>query len=95
MSFYVYILASRPNGTIYTGSTDSLVKRVWQHRNGLVAGFTRQHAVKMLVWYEEHESRAAALLRERQLKKWNRGWKLALIEKANPRWRDLWNEITS
>ena len=67
---------------------------VWQHRNGLIAGFTRQHGVKLLVWYEVHESRAQALLRERQLKKWNRSWKLALIEKANPTWRDLWSEIT-
>ena len=95
MSFYVYVLTSRRNGTIYIGSTEDLVRRVWQHRNGLIAGFTRQHGVKMLVWYKPHESRAQALLRERQLKKWNRRWKLALIEKANPIWRDLWSEITS
>ena len=95
MSFYVYIVASRRNGTIYVGSTDGLVRRLWQHRNGLIAGFTQQHGIKLLVWYEGHESRAQALLRERQLKKWNRSWKLALIEKANPTWCDLWSEITS
>jgi putative endonuclease len=95
VSFYVYIVASRRNGTIYVGSTDELVRRVWQHRNGLIAGFTREHGVKTLVWYEVHESRAQALLRERQLKKWNRSWKLALIEKENPRWSDLWSDISS
>ncbi len=69
MSFYVYILASQRNGTIYVGSTDDLVRRVWQHRNNQIAGFTQQHGVKTLVWYEVHESREQALLRERQLKK--------------------------
>ena len=94
MGFYVYILASQRNGTIYVGSTDDLVRRIWQHRNNLIAGFTQQHGVKTLVWYEVHESRGQALLRERQLKKWNRSWELAMIEKENPRWRDLWSDIT-
>ncbi len=74
MSFYVYILASQRNGTIYIGSTDDLVRRVWQHRNNQIAGFTQQHGVKTLVWYEVHESREQALLRERQLKKCKRSW---------------------
>jgi putative endonuclease len=94
VSFYVYILASQRNGTIYVGSTDDLVRRIWQHRNNLIAGFTQQHGVKTLVWYEGRESRGQVLLRERQLKKWNRSWKLAMIEKENPRWRDLWSDIT-
>jgi putative endonuclease len=80
MSFYVYIRASRRNGTLYTGLTDDLVRRVWQHRTGAVPGFTSEYGVKMLVWYEQHETRESALTRERQIKKWNRAWKLKLIE---------------
>ncbi len=95
MSFFAYILASRRNGTLYIGMTDDLVRRVWQHRTGLVAGFTKQYGVKMLVWYELHETRESAFQRERQLKKWNRAWKLRLIEKFNPQWRDLADEISS
>jgi putative endonuclease len=93
MAFSVYILASRRNGTLYTGMTDDLVKRVWQHRNGLTPGFTRRHGVKMLVWFELHESRESAFRRERQLKQWSRWWKLSLIEQTNPDWRDLWPDI--
>jgi putative endonuclease len=93
MSFYVYILASRRNGTLYTGSTDNLVARVWQHREGVVPGFTKEHGVKTLVWYETHETREAALLRERQIKRWNRKWKLEAIETSNPTWRDLYGDI--
>jgi putative endonuclease len=95
VAFFVYILASKPNGTLYIGMTDHLVKRVWQHRNGVLAGFTQRYGVKMLVWFERHESRESAFRRERQLKKWNRAWKLGLIEKENPRWRDLWDEVAS
>jgi putative endonuclease len=95
MSFYVYILASRRNGTLYTRVTDDLVRRVWQHRTGAVPGFTSEYGVKMLVWYEQHETRESALIRERQIKNWNRAWKLKLIEQMNPRWRDLWNEISA
>lgn len=93
MSFYVYMLASRRNGTLYTGMTDDLVRRVWEHRTGAVLGFTRKYGVKVLVWYEQHESRESAFVRERQMKKWNRARKLDLIEKQNPSWRDLWDEL--
>jgi putative endonuclease len=89
MSFFVYILASRRNGTLYIGMTDDLLRRVWQHQTGTIQGFTRQYRVKTLVWYEQHETRESALMRERQLKKWNRIWKLQLIEQMNPAWRDL------
>jgi putative endonuclease len=95
MAFYVYILASKRNGTLYIGMTDDLVKRVWQHRNDLLPGFTTQYRVKTLVWYEVHESRESAFVRERQMKKWNRAWKLEIIEKENPSWRDLWDELNS
>jgi putative endonuclease len=94
VAFFVYILASRRNGTLYVGMTDDLVKRAWQHRNGVIRGFTQAYNVKMLVWYESHQSRESALLRERRLKKWNKAWKLKLIEQENPRWRDLLNEIS-
>jgi putative endonuclease len=93
MSFFVYILASRRNGTLYIGMTDNLARRVWQHRSDAVPGFTRKYGVKTLVWYELHESREAAFQRERQLKKWNRAWKLELIERLNPTWRDLTDEL--
>jgi putative endonuclease len=93
MSFFVYIVASRRNGTLYTGMTDDLLRRVWEHAEGLLPGFTKQYGVKLLVWYEVHDTHEAALLRERQIKKWNRGWKLELIERENPTWRDLAAEI--
>lgn len=94
MRFYVYILASRRNGTLYIGMTDDLLRRIWQHREGNVPGFTANYAVKMLVWYEQHETRESALTRERRLKKWNRAWKLQLIEQMNPAWRDLWDDVS-
>jgi len=87
--FYVYILASRPNGTLYIGQTDSLNRRVFEHKSGAVPGFTAQHDVKILVWFEAHESRETALTAEKRMKKWNREWKLALIELDNPNWEDL------
>ena len=93
MSFYVYILASRPNSTLYIGMTDDLPKRVWMHRTGLLPGFTARYGVKTLVWYEPHETRESAFTRERQLKKWNRSWKLELIERTNSTWRDLYEEL--
>jgi putative endonuclease len=93
MSFYVYMLASRRNGTLYTGMTDNLIARIWQHREGVVPGFTKEYGIKTLVWFEQCETRESALLRERQIKKWNRKWKLELIEKDNPAWRDLYEEI--
>jgi putative endonuclease len=93
MSFFVYILASRRNGTLYTGMTDDLIRRTWEHRVGAVPGFTRRYGVKLLVWYEVHESRETAFQRERQIKKWNRKWKLEMIERFNPSWRDLADEL--
>ena len=93
MSFYVYLLASRRNGTLYIGMTDDLAQRVWMHRTGVLPGFTKRYGVRMLVWYEQHETRESAFTRERQLKKWNRAWKLRLIEQMNPTWRDLYDDI--
>jgi putative endonuclease len=90
----VYILASQRNGTLYIGVTSNLTQRIWQHREGVVEGFTQQHAVKTLVWYEQHETMESAIKREKVLKKWNRDWKLRLIEARNPEWNDLWFEIT-
>ena len=95
MSFYVYILASRRNGTLYIGMTDDLIRRAWEHRTGVVPGFTRKYGVTMLVWFEQHESRETAFQRERQLKKWNRAWKLQLIEASNPHWKDLAVDLLS
>jgi putative endonuclease len=80
MSFFVYILASRRNGTLYVGMTDDLARRYLQHRNGEFPGFTSKYGVKLLVWFEEHGSRDSAFARERQIKKWHRKWKLELIE---------------
>jgi putative endonuclease len=94
MSFFVYIVASRRNGTLYVGVTDNLMRRAWEHRVGAIPGFTKKHGVKLLVWYEVHESRETAFQRERQLKKWNRVWKLELIEQSNPEWQDLGEELT-
>jgi putative endonuclease len=94
MSFYVYILASRRNGTLYIGSTDNLIQRIWMHRNDVLPGFTKRYGVKMLVWYEQRDTREAALTRERQMKKWNRAWKIDLIEKMNPSWSDLYDGIS-
>jgi putative endonuclease len=93
MAFYVYILASRRNGTLYIGMTDNLIRRVWEHRIGAAPGFTRQYGVKRLVWFEQHESRESAFQRERQMKKWNRVWKLELIERTHPDWRDLYKDL--
>jgi putative endonuclease len=90
----VYILASQRNGTLYIGVTSNLIQRIWQHREGAVEGFTQQHAVKTLVWYEQHETMESAITREKALKKWNRDWKLRLIKQRNPEWIDLWSEIT-
>ncbi|RRQ21628.1 GIY-YIG nuclease family protein [Thiohalobacter thiocyanaticus] len=89
----VYILASRRNGTLYTGVTSDLVKRVWEHRNHVVEGFTCMYGVDMLVWYEPHESMDAAIRREKAIKKWRRVWKLRMIEEMNPQWRDLYSDL--
>ncbi len=91
--FYVYILCSKRNGTLYTGVTSDIVKRVYEHKNGLVEGFTKKYNVHHLVWYEIHESAESAIVREKQIKKWERAWKLKIIEKENPQWIDLYKSI--
>jgi putative endonuclease len=88
--FAVYVLASRRSGTLYIGVTSDLVKRVWEHKEGFVKGFTRDHGVSCLVWFELHESAEAAITREKQLQKWNRAWKIRLIEGSSPYWNDLY-----
>ena len=92
-SYFVYLLASRRNGTLYVGVTNDLMRRVCQHKQGLVEGFTKRYGVKMLVWYEQTESIESAVLREKQIKRWNRDWKIELIRASNPQWRDLYEEI--
>ena len=89
----VYILASKRNGTLYIGVTSDLIKRTWEHKNDSVEGFTKRYRVYRLVYYELHENMESAIRREKQMKKWNRDWKLELIEKQNPDWRDLWEGI--
>ena len=89
----VYILASQRNGTLYTGVTSNLLARIHQHRQGAVRGFTRQYGVKLLVWFEQHATMESAITREKRIKKWNRAWKLQLIEEANPEWRDLAEDL--
>ena len=93
MAFYTYIVASRRNGTLYTGSTDDLIRRVAEHREKVRFGFTRKHGIALLVWYENHETREAAFKRERQIKEWKRVWKLEMIEKKNPGWADLFPSL--
>lgn len=90
--YYVYIMASKRNGTLYIGVTSNLVKRVYEHRNNLVDGFTKEYAVHVLVYCETTNEINAALLREKQMKKWKREWKINLIEKENPQWKDLASE---
>ena len=87
------MLASQPNGTLYTGVTNDLVRRVWEHRNDTIDGFTKQYGVHRLVYYELHTSMIEAIRREKRIKKWRRAWKIELIEKENPDWRDLWPSI--
>ena len=87
--YYVYILASRRNGTLYIGMTNNLFARDWQHKQELVDGFTKKYHVHKLVYYEEFENVHDAIRREKQLKKWNRQWKIELIEEQNPEWKDL------
>jgi putative endonuclease len=90
MAFFTYILANRKNGALYAGHTDDIARRVWQHREGLGAAYTRKYDIKRLVWMEAHETREGAKRREYQIKKWKRAWKIRLIEEANPDWKDLW-----
>ena len=87
------MLASQRNGTLYIGVTSDLIKRVWEHKQDFVDGFTRQYGVHDLVWYELHEDMLAAISREKALKEWKRAWKLELIEKMNPEWKDLYEDL--
>lgn len=93
MSYWVYILASKPRGTLYVGMTNDLVRRVAEHRDGLVPGFTKTYNVKILMYFEEHESVLDAIKREKHVKRWARAWKIGLIRERNPEWRDLFGEI--
>jgi len=93
MNYYVYIMASQKNGTLYVGVTNDLVRRVYEHKNNLTDGFTKQYAVHTLVWFESTESIEAAITREKQLKNWKREWKIALFEPTNPDWNDLYDSI--
>jgi putative endonuclease len=90
----VYIMASQRHGTLYVGVTGDLVARVWQHRTGAQHGFTNEYGVRTLVYFEMHATMTDAIRREKQVKKWNRAWKIRLIEQANPAWDDLWPEIS-
>ncbi|MCC6946235.1 MAG: GIY-YIG nuclease family protein [Bradyrhizobiaceae bacterium] len=91
--YWFYILASKPNGTLYAGMTNDLVRRVYEHREGLVDGFTKEYAVKMLVYYERYDDPQTAIQREKNVKHWSRKWKIELIQKMNPEWRDLYEDI--
>jgi putative endonuclease len=94
MAYWVYIMASKPFGTLYVGMTSELIARAYQHREGLVDGFTKQNNVKTLVYYEEHATALAAIQREKNIKHWPRAWKVDLVRKMNPEWRDLHEDIT-
>ena len=88
-----YIMASARNGTLYIGATSNLIQRIAQHRESTIGGFTARYGVKCLVWYEQHAAMERAITREKQLKKWNRAWKIRLIEESNPHWRDLAEDL--
>jgi putative endonuclease len=94
MAYYVYILASGRNGTLYVGMTNELARRVYEHKQGVVDGFTKKYEVHYLVYYETFDEMVDALSRERRVKRWLRRWKLDLIEKNNPSWRDLYDDLT-
>ena len=94
MGYYVYILASRPQGTLYVGVTNDLVRRVYEHREGVVDGFTKTHGVKQLVYYEQFDQIEPAIQREKTIKHWSRDWKINLIERDNPHWTDLWGSLS-
>lgn len=93
MQFYTYMLASRRNGTLYIGMTRDLVRRVWEHKSHTIPGFTHDHDVVLLVWFEVHATAEAAISREKRLKRYKRHWKMELIEATNPTWRDLYDDI--
>jgi putative endonuclease len=89
----VYLVASERNGTLYVGVTSNLIKRVWEHKNDVVEGFSKKYGAHSLVWYEVHETMQSAIAREKAIKKWRRAWKLALIQNTNPYWRDLYADL--
>ena len=89
----VYMLASKRNGTLYVGVTSNLVQRVWQHKNDMVEGFTKRYGVHTLVWYEIHETMESAITREKAIKRWKRDWKIELIQRDNPSWGDLYDDL--
>ena len=89
----VYILANKRNGTLYVGVTSDLIKRIWQHRNNVVQGFTKRYSIHQLVYYELHDTMESAITKEKTLKNWKRAWKLQLIERSNPNWQDLYTTI--
>ncbi len=93
--FYVYIMASQRNGTLYTGVTSNQIQRIWQHKQEMTEGFTAKYHVKKLVYFEVHDTAASAITREKQIKKWRRAWKLELIEESNPDWDDLYDSVIS
>ena len=90
---YVYILSSKPNGTLYTGVTSNLLKRVYEHKNDVIDGFTKKYQVHDLVYFEPHDDMSAAIIREKQIKVWQRQWKINLIEKENAEWKDLYEDL--
>lgn len=91
--YFVYMMTNAWNGTLYVGVTNDLVRRAYEHRNGLVPGFTKRHGLKTLIWQEDHTDIEAAIHREKAIKKWRRAWKIALIEETNPHWTDLWSML--
>jgi putative endonuclease len=93
LPYYVYMLASRRRGTLYIGVTNNLIKRVYEHRNGLVPGFTKKYKVYRLVWFEIHDDIREAIAKEKRMKRWQRAWKIELVEQQNEDWHDLWPSI--
>ncbi len=93
MQYFVYLMASGKNGTLYVGVTNDLIRRVYEHRNGLVAGFTSRYAIHQLVWFESTPSIDSAIHKEKQIKNWKREWKVAMIEASNPLWNDLYESL--
>ncbi len=93
-SYYVYMMTNKRNGTLYTGVSKDLVRRVYEHKHGILQGFTKRYGLKMLVWFEHHTDVSEAIKREKNIQAWKRQWKLEMIEKSNPNWNDLYEEIT-
>ncbi len=92
--YFVYILTNKPRGTLYVGVTNNLVRRVFEHREGAVPGFTKRYGLKQLVYFEKYDMPTLAIQREKNIKHWSRAWKMKLVESSNPQWRDLYSDIT-